>query len=123
MLERERKVSKEEFSSKLQILKDQIEGRLSKLDAKKQKYKELIQELQREEKRRAEEKYEQYANKENNYLSVIINATVAFVRIKRELLIEETSAGKQDKERVRNSSESIKLPWIMLPMYERNSLK
>lgn len=100
VLERKEEFSKEEFGSQRQILEDQIERGLSKLEAKEQEYKELIQELQRKEKRQAEEEYEQYAIKEDNYISVIINATDALVRMKRELLIEETSAGKQGEERV-----------------------
>lgn len=57
VLKREGKASKEEFSCKPQILKDQTKEGLSKLEAKKQEYKELIQELQGEEKRQAEEEY------------------------------------------------------------------
>ena len=122
VLKREEKVTKEEFNSRLQILKNQIEGGLAKLEAKEQEYKELIQDLQRDEKRQAEEEYEQYAIEENDYLSVIIIATDALARIKRELLIEETSSQRQSGE-VRNQSKGIKLPRITLPVYEGDPLE
>lgn len=97
VLKNEGKFSNEEFNPKLQTLKDQIEGGLSKLEAKEQKYKEFIQELHSEEKKQAEEVCKLYATEENNYLSVIIDATNTVVRIKREFRTEERSVEEQDE--------------------------
>lgn len=116
-------LSGKERDSKLRLIERRIKEGLLKLENKDKEYKEFLLDLTGEERKQAEEDYEEYATQKNDYLTVIINASDAIRRINEELLVEEDQKIKEDEERGRLEQKHVKLPRITLPMYDGDPLE